>query len=73
MEHETEDVDDDIKRDENTHKESESEDECLEEEYYSDATYLARQRASAEKLCQSDLIVIILKEIQYNKIFISRI
>lgn len=56
MEHETEDVDGDIKRDENTHKESESEDECLEEEYYSDATYLARQRASAEKLCQSDLI-----------------
>lgn len=72
MEHETEDINDDIKKDKYTYKEAESEDESLEDEYCSDATYLARKMASAEKLCQSDLIVIILKEIHCNKIFISR-
>lgn len=74
MEYETKDADDNIEmKDKNTYKETESENESVEEEYCSDATYLARQMASAEKLCQSDLIVIILKEIQCNKILISRI
>lgn len=59
MEHETKDDDDNIKKDENTSKETDSKDESMEEEYYSDATYLARKMASAEKLCQSDLTVII--------------
>ncbi|GAB1868905.1 hypothetical protein CAJAP_09984 [Camponotus japonicus] len=57
MEHETKDVDDNIEvKDKNTCKETESENESVEEEYCSDATYLARKMASAEKLCQSDLI-----------------
>lgn len=65
MEHEAKDIDDNIEmKDKN--KEIESENESVEEECCSDATYLARQMASAEKLCQSDLIVIIFKEIQCN-------
>lgn len=56
MEYEAEDVDNMQKINENTSKEAESEDEDIEEEYCSDATYLARQMASAEKLCQSDSI-----------------
>lgn len=64
MEHETEDVDNMKKKNENISQKAESEDEGIKEEYCSDATYLARQMTSAERLCQSDSIVIILKEIQ---------
>lgn len=83
MEHEAENIDnikkkdkniDNIKmEDEDSYKDSGSGDESVEEEHCSDATYLARQMASAERLCQSDTIVIILKQIQCNKIFVSGI
>ncbi|KAL6448200.1 hypothetical protein ACFW04_000298 [Cataglyphis niger] len=56
MEHETEDVDNMKKKNENISEKAESEDEDIKEEYCSDATYLARQMASAERLCQSDSI-----------------
>lgn len=42
-------------------------DEGVEEEYCSDATYLARQIASAERLCQAESTVITLKEILFDK------
>lgn len=42
-----------------------SDDEDVLEDYCSEATYLARQMASAERLCQAESIVIILKEIQF--------
>lgn len=41
----------------------ESEDEGIEEEYCSEATYLANKMKSAERLCQKESTVIILKEI----------
>ncbi|KMQ95451.1 hypothetical protein RF55_4329, partial [Lasius niger] len=66
MEHEAENIDnikkkdkniDNIKmEDEDSYKDSGSGDESVEEEQCSDATYLARQMASAERLCQSDTI-----------------
>lgn len=42
-------------------------DEDVKEEYCSDATYLAQQMTSAERLGQAESKVIILKEIQFNK------
>ncbi|XP_072743756.1 uncharacterized protein [Anoplolepis gracilipes] len=50
---ETEDVDN-IRMNNKNSSEDESESEGLEEEYCSDATYLARQMALEEKLCSAD-------------------
>ena len=51
----------------NSSKEDDLTDDSVEEEYCSDATYLARRMASAEKLRESEIIVIIFREIQYNE------